>query len=202
MRRIWVPCPRFWRAGLLTPPPSSRSNHFDISRCLPVSDPCFPTCHPNSSNSQRLNTLPPRSNDTQKVIDTYYTFVLFFRVFATRKSRPALLAPLPFAFSSYSSLFFSEACSLFSVTAVSQPFAYQSFRHSFHRDGGCTPYRTIQPSAYPSKRFRPLPLRAPKSRRINTYETSRKCCKQRTCKIAKSFRCNTYEKQGGEGCYG
>src|SRR5882672_3104523 len=42
----------------------------------------------------------------------------------------------------------------------------------------------------------------PKLFRINTYEISRKCCKQRTCRIAKSFRCNTYEKTGGRGCYG
>jgi len=35
--------------------------------------------------------------------------------------------------------------------------------------------------------------------RISTYEISRKCCKQRTCRIAKSFRCNTYKKQGGGG---
>ena len=32
-----------------------------------------------------------------------------------------------------------EVCALFSVTAVSQPFAYQSVRHSFHRDGGAHP---------------------------------------------------------------
>src|SRR5882724_6005931 len=51
---------------------------------LPVSEPCFP---PNSSNSQRFNALPPRSNDTQKVIDTYCTFVLFFRVFANQHPR-------------------------------------------------------------------------------------------------------------------
>src|SRR6266404_9073917 len=37
----------------------------------------------------------------------------------------------------------------------------------------------------------------PKLFRINTYENSRKCCKQRTYRIAKSFRCNTYEKTGG-----
>src|SRR6266403_1404991 len=29
VRRIWVPCPRFWRAGPLTFP-RSRSDHFDI----------------------------------------------------------------------------------------------------------------------------------------------------------------------------
>src|SRR6267378_1473288 len=75
----------------------------------------------------------------QRVIDTQYTFVLFCRVFATRKSRPALPAPLPLLPSSHSSLFFSEVCSLFSVTAVSQPFVYQSLRHSFLRDGGAHP---------------------------------------------------------------
>src|SRR6266446_10911806 len=31
---------------------------------------------------------------------------------------------------------------------------------------------------------------------INTYRISRKCCNQRTYRIAKSFRCNTYKKQG------
>src|SRR6266404_2230695 len=33
--------------------------------------------------------------------------------------------------------------------------------------------------------------------RINTYETSRKCCKQMTYRISKPFRCNTYKRQGG-----
>ena len=42
----------------------------------------------------------------------------------------------------------------------------------------------------------------PKLFRINTYEISGKCCKQRTYRITKFFRCNTYEKQGGGGCYG
>src|SRR6266850_3280703 len=36
--------------------------------------------------------------------------------------------------------------------------------------------------------------------RFNTYEISRKCCKQRTYRIAKFFRINTYKKQGGGGC--
>ena len=31
----------------------------------------------------------------------------------------------------------------------------------------------------------------------NTYESSRKCCKQKTYGIAKSFSCNTYRKHGG-----
>ena len=42
--------------------------------------------------------------------------------------------------------------------------------------------------------FRPLPLRASKSRRINTYEILRKCCNQRTYRIAKSFRFHRVEK--------
>src|SRR6266436_4926991 len=35
--------------------------------------------------------------------------------------------------------------------------------------------------------------------RINTYEISCKCCKQRTYRIAKSFRFHTYKKHGGVG---
>jgi len=90
-------------------------------------------------------------------------------VFATRKSR----APLPFLLSSHSNLFFSELCALFSVTAVSQLFVYQSLRHSFHRDGGSHPSSQELCAIFasccsplpvpPSKPFRPpRPLRAPK----------------------------------------
>jgi len=39
-------------------------------------------------------------------------------------------------------------------------------------------------------------LRPRKSFSRNTYETPRKCCKQKTYAKAKSFRCNTYKKQG------
>src|SRR6266404_9220669 len=35
--------------------------------------------------------------------------------------------------------------------------------------------------------------------RISTYETSRKCCNQRTYRVAKSFRFHTYKKHGGVG---
>ena len=42
---------------------------------------------------------------------------------------------------------------LFSATAVSQPFAYQSLPHSFHRDGGCTPSSSIPLSHYAPKSF-------------------------------------------------
>src|ERR1700730_2276269 len=43
------------------------------------------------SNSQSLNTLPPGSNDTQKVIDTNCTFVLFSFVYL--ESHPLYLEP-------------------------------------------------------------------------------------------------------------
>ncbi len=147
------------------------------------------------------NDLQPHSNANKKVIDRRYTFVLFSRVFATRKSRPALPAPLPFTPSSHSSLFFSEACSLFFVTAVSQPFVYQSLRHSFHRDGGSHPssqelcaifVSCSSPLPVPKPR-RPLPLRAPKSRRINTCKS---LSKQRTLV---SFRMIDLQKTGGRG---
>src|SRR6267142_2339358 len=73
------------------------------------------------------------------IFDIQYISMLFSRVFANQNSRPALPAPLPFLLSSHSSRFFSEGCSLFSVTAASQPFVYQSLRHSFHRNGGSHP---------------------------------------------------------------
>jgi hypothetical protein len=76
--------------------------------------------------------------------------MLFFPVFvhteprsATHQCRPSLPAPSPFLPSLHSSLFFSEDCALFPATAVSQPFVYQSFPHSFHHHGGCTPSRCI-----------------------------------------------------------
>jgi len=48
------------------------------------------------SNSHDLNTLPPRSNDTQKVIYRKYTPVLFSRVFAATQPR-TVLTSLPTA---------------------------------------------------------------------------------------------------------
>ena len=36
-----------------------------------------------------------------------------------------------------------------------------------------------------------------KSFSCNTYGSPRKCCKQKTCGMAKPFKCNTYEKHGG-----
>src|SRR6267142_119659 len=116
--------------------------------------------------------------------------MLFSRVFATRKSRPALPAPLPFLPSSHSSLFFSEVCSLFSVTALSQPFVYQSLRHSFHRDGGSHPSSQELCAIFASC-CSPLPV--PKSRRINTCKS---LSKQRTLIF---FRMIDLQKNRGEG---
>ena len=152
--------------------------------------------------TSNFNILRSRSNANKKVIDKQYTFVLFSRVFATRKSRPALPAPLPFPLASNSSLFFSQACSLFSVTATSQPFVYQSLRHSFHRDGGSHPSSQklcaifapcYSPLPVPKSR-RPLPLRAPKPRRINTCKS---LSKQRTLTSFRMIDLQKYRGMGG-----
>src|SRR6266849_7518958 len=50
---------------------------------------------------------------------------------------------------------------------------------------------------FPFSHFHFLPSLTPF--KINTYETSRKCCRQRTYGIAKSFRFHTYKKHGGWG---
>src|SRR6267142_241088 len=183
---------------------------FDLSSII------FLVGNPILSNTQRLNVLPLHSNANKKVIDTQCTSVLFSRVFvyteprsATRKSRPvypeprrALLAPLLFiTLSSHSSLFFSEVCSLFFLTAVSQPFVCQSLRYSFHRDGWSHPSSqelcaifASCPSPLPIlKSRRPLALRAPKSRRINTCKS---LSKQRTLTL---FRMIDLQKTGGRG---
>ena len=55
---------------------SGKGSAFDL-----VFVPWFLTCRPNFSNSQPFNTLPPRSNDTHKVIEMYCTFVLFSLVY-------------------------------------------------------------------------------------------------------------------------
>src|SRR3989442_15808821 len=39
--------------------------------------------------------------------------------------------------------FLSRDCALLSATVISQPFTYQSFPHSFQRDGGYTPSSCI-----------------------------------------------------------
>ncbi len=67
---------------------------------------------------------------------------------------------------------------------------FVSFHYANHRPPICPDPGRVT-SDHPPKLFR-----------INTYEIPRKCCKQRTYMIAKSFRFRTYKKQGGGGCYG
>jgi len=54
--------------------------------------------------------------------------------------------------------------------------------------------------AFPSQTvpFSPA-VRHHKSFSCNTYESPRKCCKQKTYSLAKPFRCNTYKKHRGGG---
>src|SRR5882724_3191098 len=86
--------------------------------------------------------------------------------------------------------------------------AYRRFRPC--RKGGC-PANHARPPGSPSNFFSILPshtvtfsptVHSRKSFSCNTYEFPRKCCKQKTYGGAKPFRCNTYKKQGGGGCYG
>jgi hypothetical protein len=57
--------------------------------------------------------------------------------------------------------------------------------------GGERVYPTVRPQVLT------LTLRSHKSSRCSTYGSPHKCCKQRTYGLTKSFRCNTYKKQGG-----
>src|ERR1700682_5912403 len=77
--------------------------------------------------------------------------MLSFLVFVTGQPRPSPPTLYPFLPSSHSGPFFSMSCTLFSATAVSQPFAYQSFPHSFHRNGGCTPLSRAPRSHFDSR---------------------------------------------------
>src|SRR5882724_1475856 len=52
-------------------------------------------------------------------------------------------------------------------------------------------------SPHPTQLLSPPTGNPPKSFSCNTYESLRKCCKQKTYGRAKSFSCNTYKKQGG-----
>src|SRR6266849_4246839 len=65
----------------------------------------------------------------------------------------------------------------------------------------CTAERTFCAAHAPAGRKNPLPAAhyCFKSFSCNTYGSPRKCCKQKTYGPTKSFRCNTYKKQGGRG---
>jgi hypothetical protein len=145
-----------------------------------ASDSRFLTRHPDLSNSQRFNTLPPRSNHTQKVIDTHYTFLLYFLVYP--ESHPRLLALSLEVFTLLASRLAGSPEGLVSLQFAPPLLLFTD---------NC-PLTCLDPvgvtAHHPTKLFR-----------INTYGLSRKCGKQRTCRITKSFRIRTYKKQGGGG---
>src|SRR6267143_2242730 len=55
-----------------------------------------------------------------------------------------------------------------------------------------TTSKSSHPSQLPSRQH----LAPHRSFSCNTYESHRKCCKQKTYGLAKPFRCNTYKKPG------
>src|SRR5713226_9787168 len=83
-------------------------------------------------------------------------FVLFFLVFAQlrlRQNRPRLFgiaedSPL-FSGLQHLTSCLSASYALFSLTAIFQPFSFQSLPHSFHPDGGCTPSLHVCRLLYP-----------------------------------------------------
>ncbi len=112
-----------------------------------------------------------------------------FPVFATRLSRTSPARLSPFLTSLHSTPFFSKDCELFFTTAASQPFAYQSLPHSFHRHGGGIPSLA---SSFP---FSTLPV-LPNSFACHRSEKATvKSNDSYTSKTAfrKSFHCHTSE---------
>src|SRR6266849_10837088 len=70
-------------------------------------------------------------------------FSLVFAKHRLRQNRPRLFriaedSPL-FSGLQHLTSCLSASYALFSLTAIFQPFSFQSLPHSFHRDGGCTP---------------------------------------------------------------
>jgi hypothetical protein len=125
-----------------------------------------------------------RSNDTQKVIDIYYTFMLFSIVYLHTELRSAE----------------SDSRCLEHPTMDPRP-------ESAGGGGAQEIFSTARPTQFltlatiPSSHRFPCLItllpRIPNLCKINTYEISRKCCNQRTYRITKSFRFRTYKKQGG-----
>ncbi len=111
-----------------------------------------------------FNDLSLHSNANNKVIDTQYTFVLFFRVFTESGPRPLPLYPLS------------------PVVFFPKPFNLQTFQHP--NDAFPVPCPTL-PRHFPAS-LNPF--------KINTYEVPHKCYIQRTYGISKFFRINRVEK--------
>jgi hypothetical protein len=160
-----------------------------------------------------------RSNGTNKVIDTQGTFLVFLPVFVypeprSAQSNFARIAPEHRQFTAlgHSTPLSPMASTLVSLTGVTQPFSFQSVRHSFHRNGGVYPLapssssaplfllfpeitqiREIRPSEASPPFFTVHGSRVTYSFRINTCKS---VSKQMTLTL---FRMNTYEKTWGEG---
>src|SRR5260370_42369219 len=67
------------------------------------------------------------------------------------------------------------------------------FDHGRPPSGFCNSFKIFPSQA---ATFSPT-LRPHKSFSCNTYESPRKCCKQKAYVLAKPFRCNAYKKPGG-----
>jgi hypothetical protein len=91
---------------------------------------------------------------------------------------------------------FSCPCALFFSMIFSNSFAINPFRTLFVTRGGTPPLAFPDCSQTNPATFVPA-LRLGKFFRCNTCGQLRKCCKQRTYGISKSFRYNTYKKTGG-----
>jgi len=116
-----------------------------------------------------------------------------FQVFRVRVLHPGIVNPHPFnAFYIRSSAIQKVIDTRYTFMLFSRVFADQNSRHPFS-------IPTIAAACPTLPRHFPTSLN---SFRINTYEIPRKCCNQRTYGKAKPFRCNTYKKQRGGGCYG
>jgi hypothetical protein len=95
--------------------------------------------------------------------------------------------------------FFSSGYALFQV-----PYPLSPLFATLAKTAGCVPkIPNLELSIVRSPTLIPYSYSPPrKSFNCNTYGSPRKCCKQKTYGAAKPFRCNTYKKQGGWGCYG
>ena len=93
----------------------------------------------------------------------------------------------------------SNAYALIHTTATIHLLPFQSLPHSLYRDGGCTPFFPFPLHRYLVPSY--IPLSKPFT--CNTYESPRKCCKQKTYDLSqistKPCRCNTYKKHGVGG---
>src|SRR5712692_2644404 len=110
-----------------------------VPHLIPISSHLTPKslpCHTsgNSPVSPSIATLPKTRVSKPNVCHTCETAGGHLQVNLLPILIPYALFPCP----PYPPVF-SNTCRLSYTTAISQPFAYQSLPHCFHRDGGCTP---------------------------------------------------------------